>query len=135
MKRALAIFLLVICNWYVPFSAKAATWEYIGSSDTGDKCYIDTASISHISNTAKEVWVKYEFSHPNCNVDFAQRLNKCISHFLSYERYYRDKSDCALRLVFYFTDGTNDGGNSLSCKPQKIAPDSTSDIVWEKLFK
>lgn len=135
MKGTIVILLLAIYSWYIPFSVKAATWEYVGSSVTGDKCYIDTASIFNLSNIAKEVWVKHEYSHPKCNVDFAQRANKCVSYFLSYERYFSDKSACALRLVFYFTDGTNDGGNSLSCKPEKIAPDSTNDIVWEQLFK
>ena len=114
-------------------TSEAARWEWIG--DAGDnKHYIDTESISGGPDGFKRAWTKVESATPDCTSEFAIGQDKCVSYFLTYDRYYHNRSKCMTQSQWYFTDGTTVGFKH-QCERERVIPGSIGEIAWKYLFQ
>lgn len=129
MKRWSLLLLLALATVSAPSSMEAANWKVVGEGGAVT-IYIDTASISGGQAGPREAWLKTEYGSPNCSTGLK---NKCIANFLSYERYFSDKSFCTLEVLCHFSDGT-DQRLSFSCRPVRLSPDSLGELVWKYLY-
>ena len=126
------MFLLILLTFLTgTATTEAATWVITSTSPTRALVvYIDTSSITTGPDGSKEAWIKHEITPPDCKLF----VGKCLSHTMTYHRFYPNKTSCLIEGTFYFTSGP-ESDSSPSCKPKKITPESFDEINWEYLFR
>lgn len=134
MKKPFIFLLITLSFLLISTAAEAANWKQIAETSK-TKIYIDTTSISESPNGPREAGIMFVEKTPDCTREYAKNLNKCIAHAISYQRHFSNKTFCSFQSTFYFTDETNDGGDTFSCNPRKIVPGSATEIIWEYLYQ
>ena len=122
------VFVSLIIIIVAPITAEMANWSLIMESDTG-RVQIDTSSIIDGPDSSKELWSKTMYSMPYCS------QNKCTTHFIMYERYFKNRTWNVLEITSYYTDGTAKKVFIPKRDPIRIPPETYGEKVWKFLYE
>lgn len=130
MKKILIMIAFVL--FFVTTIAEGADWVLITLSNSGDKIYIDEASIKHSSKNTIKVWEK----HVPEGSTFEKPFNsKRVTQLLIYREYDCDQGrKRQLQLNFYFEDGSKQEFQSPD-EWSYVIPDSVADEIIKYLCK
>ena len=109
---------------------KEEEWEKIATPSSEDSVYVDAASIKEVSAGAKEAWFRYEYDPPKC----AAEKEQCYYEIVEHRRLLADKTTCSLFIYISFTDTTFSTHN-FSCTTERIAPGSTAEAMWKRVYR
>lgn len=132
MRNFLAA-LFVVCSVFVyPKVVAAEKWELL-YEDRTLSFFIDAESIMNDTDGSKLARDKFVFKKSQCDAPFALKESQCYKSVISISRYYNNKSSCALRGIFAFTDGSYREVD-FACALQTFDENSFGYIEWRYLF-